>query len=117
MNYWTPLTDKLDALYKGGCSSGEFIAAALPVERVVMKLQNKLPKTDPRYDLLVNSFEAYQSAAVALKANEQGKGERPDATVAVAGLRKHLLTKILQGNMTPEEKKLYYTWRNALTNP
>lgn len=112
------MTDELDALYKRGCSSAEFIAAALPVEGVVMGLQNKLPKTDPRHDLLVNSFTAYQSAAVAMKANEHGSGERPDETVAVAGLRKHLLTKILQGNLTPEEKKLYYTWRNGLeANP
>jgi hypothetical protein len=53
-----------------------------------------------------------------MKANEQGKGERPDATFVAAGLRKHLLTKILEGNMTPEEKKVYYAWRKATeTNP
>ena len=69
------MTDELDALYKRGCSSAEFITAALPVERVVMKLQKKLPKADPRHDLLVNTFEAYQNAAVAMKANEQGRGE------------------------------------------
>src|SRR5438128_8909142 len=46
------MTDELDALYKRGCSSAEFIAMALPVETVVMKLQKKLPKTDPRHDLL-----------------------------------------------------------------
>ena len=28
------MTDKLDALYKGGCSSAEFIAAATPIESV-----------------------------------------------------------------------------------
>jgi hypothetical protein len=48
-----------------------------------------------------------------LKANEQGKGERPDAIIATAGLRKVLLTKILQGNMTPDEKKVYDAWRKA----
>jgi hypothetical protein len=111
------MTDELDALYKRGCSSAEFITAALPVERVVMKLQKKLPKADPRHDLLVNTFEAYQNAAVAMKANEQGRGERPSSVIAAAQVRKHLLTKILQGNMTPEEKKVYYAWRNALTNP
>jgi len=31
------LTDKLDALYKGGCASAEFIAAAIPIERVFLK--------------------------------------------------------------------------------
>src|SRR2546426_8168111 len=67
------MTDKLDALYKRGCGSAEFIAAALPVESVIMDLQKKLPKGDPRRDLLVNTFEAYQSTAVAMKANEQGK--------------------------------------------
>ena len=80
------MTDKLDALHKRGCSSAEFIAAALPVESVIMNLQKKFPKTDPRRDLLVNTFEAYQNAAVAMKANEQGKGngERPIALIATA---------------------------------
>ena len=113
------MTDKLDTLYKRGCSSAELIAAALPVESVIMNLQKKLPKTDPRHDLLVNTFEAYQNAAAVMKANEQGKGngERPIALIATAQLRKHLLTKILEGSMTPEEKTFYYGWRKALTNP
>jgi hypothetical protein len=104
------MTDKLDALYKRGCGSAEFIAAALPVESVIMNLQNKLPKGDPRRDILVNTFETYQNTAVAMKANEQGRGERPDALIGVAGVRKGLLTKILEGNMTPDEKDLYYAW-------
>jgi hypothetical protein len=61
------MTDKLDALYKRGCSSAEFIAAGLPVEPVFLKLQNKLPKGDPRRDLLVNTFLAYQNAGVVMK--------------------------------------------------
>jgi hypothetical protein len=53
-----------------------------------------------------------------LKANEQGKGGRPNATVAAAGIRKGLLTKILEGNMTPDEKNVYYAWRKGLeANP
>lgn len=112
------MTDRLDALYKRGCRSAEFVAAAVPIESVFVKLQNKLPRGDPRRDLLANTFEAYQQLALAMKANEQGKGERPDATFAAAGIRKGLLTKILQGNMTPEEKNVYYAWRKALeTNP
>ena len=112
------MTDRLDELYKGGCSSAEFVAAAVPIESVFVKLQNKLPRGDPRRDLLANTFEAYQQLALAMKANDQGKGERPDATFAAAGIRKGLLTKILQGNMTPEEKNVYYAWRKALeTNP
>jgi hypothetical protein len=83
------------------------------IEGVFINLQRKLPKGDPRRDLLANTFEAYQNTALVLKANEQGKGERPDATIATAGLRKVLLTKILQGNMTPDEKKVYDAWRKA----
>ena len=49
-----------------------------------MNLQKKLPTGDPRRDLLVNTFEAYQNTAVAMKANEQGKGERPDALIVAA---------------------------------
>ena len=82
------------------------------IEGVFINLQRKLPKGDPRRDSLANTFEAYQNTALVLKANEQGKGERPDATIATAGLRKVLLTKIL-GNMTPDEKKVYDAWRKA----
>ena len=112
------MTDKLDALYKGGCSSAEFIAAAVPIESIFMNLHKKLPQGDPRRGLFANTFEAYQQLAVAMKAYEQGRGQRPDATIGAAGVRKGMLTKVLQGNMTPEEKNLYYAWRKATeTNP
>ncbi len=104
------MTDKLDALYKGGCSSAEFIAAAVPIESVFMNLHKKLPKGDPRRDLFANTFEAYQQLAVAMKAYEQGKGERPDAPFVAAGIRKGMLTKVLEGNMTPNERHLYQVW-------
>jgi hypothetical protein len=104
------MTNKLDALYRRGCSSAEFIAAALPIESVFMNLQNKLPKGDPRRDLSANTFEAYQQLALAMKANEQGKGERPDATFVAAEIRKGMLTKVLEGNMTPNERHLYQVW-------
>jgi len=112
------MTDKLDALHKRGCTSAEFIAAAVPIEGVINKLQYTLPKADPRRDLLVNTFLLYQNAAVVMKANDTGGSERPDVTVDTARFRKHLLTKILEGDMTPEEKNFYYGWRKALeTNP
>jgi hypothetical protein len=78
-----------------------------------MTLQKKFPKGEPRRDLLVNTFKAYQQTALAMKSYEQGKGERPDALMAAAGIRKGLLTKILEGNMTPAEKEVYYAWRKA----
>ncbi len=68
------MTEKLDTLYKGGCNSAEFIAATLPAERTITELQRKLPKTDPRHNLLVNSFEAYQNAALALQAMNAAGG-------------------------------------------
>ena len=111
-------TDRLDALYNHRCTSAEFIAAATPIEGLFMNLQKKLPKGDPRRDLVVNTFEAYQQTAVAMKGYELGRAERPDALVAAAGIRKGLLTKILEGNLTPAEKEVYYAWRKAAeTNP
>lgn len=107
------MTDELDALYKRGCTSAEFIAAATPVESVFMRLQYKLPKGDPRRDLLANTFEAYQQAAIAMTASEQGRAGRPDLSISVAGLRKGLLMKVLEGNMTPNEKNLYQAWLNG----
>jgi len=107
------MTDELDALYKRGCTSAEFIAAATPVESVFMRLQYKLPKGDPRRDLLANTFEAYQQAAIAMTASEQGRAGRPDVSISVAGLRKGLLMKVLEGNMTPNEKNLYQAWLNG----
>ena len=107
------MTDELDALYKRGCTSAEFIAVATPVESVFMRLQYKLPKGDPRRDLLANTFEAYQQAAIAMTASEQGRAGRPDVSISVAGLRKGLLMKVLEGNMTPNEKNLYQAWLNG----
>jgi hypothetical protein len=110
-------TDRLDALYRGNCTSAEFIAAATPLDDLFMSLQKKLLKGDPRRDLLVNTFEAYQNAALVMKGDEQsGRAGSPNATIVVARLRKHLLTKILEGNMTPEDKKVYYAWRKATEN-
>jgi hypothetical protein len=104
------MTDKLDALYKRGCSSAEFIAAATPVESVFINLYKQLPKGDPRRDLLANTFEAYQQTAFAIKDYEQGRGQRPDVLIATAGLRKGMLTSVLEGNMTPNERHLYQVW-------
>lgn len=104
------MTDKLDALYKRGCTSAEFIAAATPIEAVFINLHKQLPKGDPRRDLLANTFEAYQQTAVAMAANEQGKGQRSDALIGAAGVRKGMLTKVIEGTMTPNEKNLYRMW-------
>jgi hypothetical protein len=50
-----------------------------------------------------------------MKTNEQGsRRQRTDVGIAVAQLRKQLLTMILQGNMTPEEETVYYAWRKGL---
>ncbi len=104
------MTDKLDALYKRGCTSAEFIAAATPIESVFINLHKQLPKGDPRRDLLANTFEAYQQTAVAMKVYEQGRSQRPDALIGAAGVRKGMLTKVLEGNMTPNERNLYQVW-------
>src|SRR5436305_14749936 len=75
------MTDELDALYERGCTSAEFVGATLPVERVIMKLQGKLRKADPRYELPVNAFDAYQRTAIAMKVREQDRGQPSDVTL------------------------------------
>lgn len=111
------ITDGLDTLYKRGCSSTEFFAAGVHVEEAALRLQSSLPNGDPRRDLLVNTIQAYQKTAYAMRRKEQGlSSESSDALIAVAGVRKVLLTKILEGHMTPEEKSVYYLWRKSLTH-
>jgi hypothetical protein len=95
------MTDKLDALYKRGCSSAEFIAAATPIESVFLNLHKQLPKGDPGRDLLANTFEAYQQTAIAMTANEQGKAQRPDAIIAAAAKFK----------VNPQDKQRFKTLR------
>jgi len=51
-------TDKLDALYKRGCTSAEFISAATLIEGIFVNLHKKLTSGDPRSDLFANTFEA-----------------------------------------------------------
>jgi len=73
-------------------------------------LYKKLPKGDPRRDLLANTFEAYQQTAIAMTAYERGRGQRPDVLIATAGLRKGMLMSGLEGNMTASEKESYQAW-------
>ena len=37
-------------------------------------------------------------------ANERGRAGHPDESIKAAGVRKKMLTDLLQGNMTPAEK-------------
>ena len=106
-------TDKLDALYKRGCTSAEFISAATPIEGIFVNLHKKLTRGDPRSDLFANTFEAYQQTAVAMVAKERRRAGHPDESIQAAGVRKKMLTDLLQGNMTPAEKDMYYTWLKA----
>jgi hypothetical protein len=113
------MTDALDPIYKRGGSSREFLDVAGPIETTVVKAQALLPKGDPRRDLLVNMFEAYQNTALAMVGKEAGNNkvtqESSDATFVVAGLRKAMLLKLVEGNMGEAEKNLYYEWRKSLS--
>ncbi|HEY3130899.1 MAG TPA: hypothetical protein VGL91_15695 [Acidobacteriota bacterium] len=73
-------------------------------------MHKQLPKGDPGRDLLANTFEGYQQTAIAMVAKEQGRDARPDISISVAGVRKGLLMKVLEGNMTPNERSLYQAW-------
>ena len=106
-------TDQLDALYKRGCTSAEFISAATPIEGIFVNLHKKRTRGDPRSDLFANTFEAYQQTAVAMVAKEPAElGIQIESTQA-AGVRKKMLTDLLQGHITPAEKDMYYTWLKA----
>ena len=72
-------THKLDALYKRGRTSAEFISAATPIEGIFVNLHKKLTRGDPRSDLFANTFEAYQQTAVAMVAKERGRAGHPDS--------------------------------------
>lgn len=109
------MTDKLDVLCNQGCSSAEYIAAGGPAESAASKLQSRFPEEDPRRDLLVNTFEGYQSVALAIIAKEKRLGSEPiDALLMKAKLRKHLLTRILEGHMTQSEVTVYEEWRKSM---
>ena len=42
-------------------------------------------------------------------AKERGRAGHPDESIQAAGVRKKVLTDLLQGHMTPTEKDMYYT--------
>ena len=98
-------TDKLDATLQRGCTSAELISAATPIEGIFVNLHKKLTRGDPRNDLFANTFEAYQGTAVAMVAKERGRAGHPDESIQAAGVRKKMLTDLLQGNMTPAKKR------------
>jgi hypothetical protein len=86
-----------------------------------MNLSKKL-KGDPRRDLLVNTFEAYQRIGVEMIGYEQGKkpprltseslfgSKRPDGFFGTAYRRKGWLMKVFEGNMTANEKEFFGEW-------
>ena len=78
-----------------------------------MNLHKKLSRGDPRSDLFANTFETYQQPTVAMVAKERGRARHPHESIQAAGVRKKMLTDLLQGNMTPAEKDMYYTWLGA----
>ena len=78
-------TDKLDALYKRGCTSAEFISAATPIEGIFVNLHKKLTRGDPTGDPFANTFEAYQQTAVAMVAKERGRAGHPDRVNTSSG--------------------------------
>jgi hypothetical protein len=46
-------------------------------------------------------------------AKERGRAGHPDESIQAAGVRKKILTDLLQGHMTPAEKDMCYTWLKA----
>jgi hypothetical protein len=108
------MTDELDALQKRGCTLEEFSSAGRAAETRAIRLQGELSKDDPRRSLLVNTFQAYQQVALAI-ARDGGHSntQSTNALTAAAGIRKTMLLRILEGNMTENEKNLYRVWLRA----
>jgi hypothetical protein len=69
-----------------------------------VNLHKKFARGDPRRDLFANTFEAYQQTAIAIVAKERRRAGHLDESIQAAGVRKKMLTDLLQGNMTPAEK-------------
>jgi hypothetical protein len=77
--------DKLDALYKRGCTSAEFISAATPIEGIFVNLHKKLTRGDPRSDLFANTFEAISRQLLQMVAKERGRAGHPDKVNTSSG--------------------------------
>lgn len=112
------MTDKADELCRQDCSPREFVAALAPAQAAAFKLQDRLPADDPRRALLVNIFDAYSDTAVEMRKKRGGEDRvqrlsgEAIATLRMAGLRKILLTQVLDEHMTTHSKLLYYGWRD-----
>jgi hypothetical protein len=108
------MTDELDAVYRRKGPARQFILVGERVEAKVQKVELTLPKGDPRRDLMVNAISAYQQTAVLLKSKELGVSEeQPDALMALAGMRKVLLRKVLSGKLSKEEKDVFNVWSQS----
>jgi len=107
-------TDQLDSLYQQKAATKQFIATATPIEAEAMKTADLLPSGDARRDLMVNTFECYQKAALLMTAKQRGmKADSPDAVMELAGIRKVFLRKILSGKLTKAEKEFFDSWRKT----
>jgi hypothetical protein len=102
-------TDELDTIYKRRSTSTN--ALALYIEKYSQahdkfeQLYGSLPKNDARM-MLYNMMEVYENVGSLWMENERREATAsPDTLMTIAQLRKALLTKIIEGTLTPEMVK------------
>lgn len=104
------MTEDLDSISKNRRKNKNawalYVAKYTPTHEKFEQVYSSLPKNDARM-MLYNMMEAYENVGSLLLGKFEGKTkESPDDMILVAGIRKALLKRIVEGNLTPEMIKL-----------
>jgi len=109
------LTDKCDSVAKNRSKIrnawGVYIAEYTKADDKYREVRPKLSKNDARM-ILDGMMTAYESIGQILLARYERKTkESPDDWIILAGIRKELLKRIVENNLTPEMERLLETAR------
>jgi hypothetical protein len=94
-------TDELDSIYKNDPDSYQFIDIGSRMEKKYIANQNLLPVDDIRRNLLMATVEAYQNVGLL-----RMRSQDATPTFAAAVLRKALLRKVIEGQLTGQEQEI-----------
>jgi hypothetical protein len=100
-------TDGLDRIFNGKGAAKEFVYRVAEIEQEALALDSSLPRGDAARDLTVNTIRAYQEAALMWASGKHSRdSEELAAQIVVAGRRKVLARKVIQGVLSEQEKRL-----------
>jgi hypothetical protein len=104
------LLDKAVSYDISSRGSNEFVNTATTAEAAAISLEQKLSRSDPRRDLVVNATQALQGLVLALASGSGSNSLAAEELRTTAKIRLGMLSALLNDDFTPETKALFEAW-------